>query len=445
MTANTLFNKILQKFRGGGAEGTLLRGAGSLILLNPLSLIISFIVMSILIPRIMPPESVGIYGVAMSYLQIFVLVSLLGQDISLMRFIPQYSVQGKWGHIKGIISRSIKNSQTVALPLTLLLAGVIYLLRGQLGPEKTLTYFMTLPLIPILSLTGIRESSLRSLKNVVYSYIPDSIVRPFILGLLALIVFLWTSHAITAPLLMGLSIAAVLCSTILGAYFLFKSMPASVLNATAEFESSHWLKVSLPLFFISAMNLVLKRTDILMLDLLQGAEAVAYYSVATRLADLAAFGLLVVNMIAAPMISELYNKGNHKELQKMITLAARGIFVLTLLITLILIFGGKLLLGVSGPQYVIGYTPLLILLAGQAVNSLSGSVGFIMTMTGYQNQAAMIIASGSVLSIILNALLIPPFGMNGAAIATSITTALWNIVMLIFVIKKLKLNPTVIS
>jgi O-antigen/teichoic acid export membrane protein len=193
------------------------------------------------------------------------------------------------------------------------------------------------------------------------------------------------------------------------------------------------------------MNLVLKRTDILMLDLLQGPEAVAYYSMATRLADLAAFGLLVVNMIAAPMISELYNKGNRNELQKMITLAARGIFVLTLLITLILIFGGKLLLAVSGPQYVIGYVPLLILLAGQAVNALSGSVGFIMTMTGYQNQAAIIVASGSMLSILLNALLIPPFGMNGAAIATSITTALWNIAMLIFVIKKLKLNPTVIS
>ena len=445
MTANTLLNKILQKFRGGGAEGTLLRGAGSLILLNPLSLVISYLVMSVLLTRVMTVESYGIYSVAMYYLQVFVLLALMGQDTSLMRFIPQYTVQGQWGFIKGIISKSIKNSQIVAISLTIILAGLVYLLSPRLGPEKTLTFFVTLPLIPILSLTGIRESSLRSLKRVIYAYTPDSIIRPLVLGILALIIFAWTRYSITAPLLMGLSIAAVLCSTFVGGFWLYKSLPAQVIAAAPQYDSRHWLKVSLPLFFISGMNIILKRTDVLMLDLLQGSEAVAYYSVATRLADLAAFGLIVVNMIAAPMISELYNKGNRQELQKIITLAARGIFLLTLMVTLVLIFGGKFLLGISGPQFVIAYTPLLILLAGQAVNALSGSVGFIMTMTGHQNQAAMIVAGGALLSILLNGILIPLFGLNGAAIATSITTALWNILMLIFVIKKLKLNPTVIS
>jgi O-antigen/teichoic acid export membrane protein len=444
MTNNTL-GKILQKFKGGGAEGTLLRGAGSLVLLNPLSLAISFVVMSILLPRVMSTESYGIYSVAMNYLQLFVLLALMGQDTSLMRFVPQYTVQGKWGLLRGIISKTIQVAQIVAIPLALVLALVIYWLSPNLGPEKSLTFFVTLPLIPILCFTGIREATLRSLKKVVYSYVPDSIVRPLVLGVLALGVSFWIQRPITAPMLMALGVAAVLCSTLLGSYWLYKSLPDQVVRATPEYESNHWIKVSLPLFFISGMNLILKRTDVLMLDILQGAASVAYYTVATRLADLAAFGLLVVNMIAAPMISELFNKGNRQELQRIITLAARGIFVLTLMITLVLIFGGKLLLGISGSDYTIAYPALLILLAGQVVNALSGSVGFIMTMTGYQNQAAMIVAGGAVLSILLNAILIPPFGMNGAAIATAITTALWNILMLIFVMKKLKLNPTVIS
>jgi O-antigen/teichoic acid export membrane protein len=110
-----------------------------------------------------------------------------------------------------------------------------------------------------------------------------------------------------------------------------------------------------------------------------------------------------------------------------------------------MVFGGKVLLGISGQQYIAGYTPLLILLAGQVVNALSGSVGFIMTMTGYQNQAARIFALGAVVNTLLNILLTPHLGMNGSAIATAITTVLWNVIMLIFVMRKLKINPTVIS
>jgi O-antigen/teichoic acid export membrane protein len=444
MVAGTL-NKILQRVKGSGSEGTLLRGAGSLLIFNPLGQFISLLVMSVLLTRVMTNESFGIYNVAMTYLQIFVWLSLMGQDTALVRFIPQYMTHNKWGHLRGVIAHSIKYSLIVALSLVAVLLVVLYFMSPKLGAEKTYAYLMTLPLIPILAFTGIREASLRSLKRVVYAFVPDSIVRPFVLGVLALIIFLLTRHIISAPQLMGLSVIAVICSSLLGWFWLYKSLPQATYQTPAEYEPSLWLKVSLPLFFISGMNLILKRTDILMLDWLQGPIQVAYFSNAVRYADLATFGLLIVNMIAAPMISELYNKGDRKELQNIITLAARGIFVLTLLISIVLIFAGKFLLGISGPEFTVAYTPLLILLAGQAINALSGSVGFIMTMTGHQNQAAMIIAGGAVLNIILNALLIPRFGMTGSAIATSITTALWNIIMLVYVIKKLKLNPTVIQ
>jgi O-antigen/teichoic acid export membrane protein len=444
MTNNTV-DKILQKFRSGGAEGTLLRGAGSLILLNPLSLAISFLVMSVLVPRVMSVESNGIYTLAMTYLQLGVLLSLLGQDTALLRFVPQYSVHQKWGHLRGIIAQSARNALLIAVPLALILAVIIFSLRDRLGPEATLTYFVTLPLIPLLAFTGIRESSLRALKKVVYSYIPDSIIRPVILGIVTLLVFLITGRQLTAPLLMGFSVFAVLGTSFLGGYWLFKSLPRGVAQTPPHYETRHWLKVALPLFFISAMSLLLKRTDVIILGIIKGPEEVGIYGIATRLADLAAFGLMVVNMIAAPMISELYSKGNRQELQKIITLSARGIFILTLLITLMMVFGGKVLLGISGQQYIAGYTPLLILLAGQVVNALSGSVGFIMTMTGYQNQAARIFALGAVVNTLLNILLTPHLGMNGSAIATAITTVLWNVIMLIFVMRKLKINPTVIS
>ncbi len=445
MTANTLFNKILQKFRGGGAEGTLLRGAGSVMLINPLSLALSFLINSILLPRVMSIDSLGIYTVAMGWLQIFIFISLLGQDTSLLRFIPQYVVKHQWGHLKGLITTCIKYSQGIGILIALALGMVLLFINPYPSPEKKLTFLVTLPLIPLLALTGIREAALRGLKRTFQAYIPDSIVRPLALSVLVLGTYLFIQKPVTAPLLMLLSTASILVAMFLGGYWLLRALPKETIVTPATYEKSLWFRVSLPLILISGMGIILKRCDLIMLDMLQGEAVAGYYGAAVRLSDLATFGLTAVNAVAVPMISELYNKGSHQELQKMIALAARGIFVITLLVTLVLIFAGKFLLGLSGANFVIAYTPLIILLAGQIINALCGSVGYLMTMTGHQNQAAYIIVSGTVLNIILNAILIPLFGMTGSAIATALTTALWNLAMLIYVIKKLKLNPTVIQ
>nr|WP_277879386.1 polysaccharide biosynthesis C-terminal domain-containing protein [Coleofasciculus sp. FACHB-712] len=96
-----------------------------------------------------------------------------------------------------------------------------------------------------------------------------------------------------------------------------------------------------------------------------------------------------------------------------------------------------------GSSFVEGLPALVILTVGQMVNALSGSVGFLMTMTGHQREAALIIGSSAILNVVLNAALIPYLGINGAALSTALTTALWNIIMLVYVNKQLKINSTI--
>jgi O-antigen/teichoic acid export membrane protein len=120
-------------------------------------------------------------------------------------------------------------------------------------------------------------------------------------------------------------------------------------------------------------------------------------------------------------------------------------------VAVIIVLFGKTILGLFGPGFIIAYVPLVILLTGQTINAMSGSVGFLMTMTGYEKQAAWIIGTGATANIALNAVLIPLFGILGAArilgaaIATASTTALWNVAMLIFVRKRLGIDPTIFS
>lgn len=104
-----------------------------------------------------------------------------------------------------------------------------------------------------------------------------------------------------------------------------------------------------------------------------------------------------------------------------------------------------MLLSLFGSEFTVGYSALVILTVGQLVNALAGSVGFIMTMTGHQREAAWVTFGSTVLNISLNAILIPRFGIEGAATATAFTTALMNIVMFGYVQKRLQLNPTVFT
>ena len=440
-----LISTVQTRLKSGDSSGTLLRGAGGLVLLHPLGLLISF-VSTIILTRLMGETNFGVYSLVLAWVHVLVLLTMSGLDTAFVRFLPSYIVQAKEGFVKGLLQYSLQHVAAVSVLTVSLSAFVVWQLlqTERLSQGQANAFWVALILVPLLSLTTLREAGLRSLKQVLRSAIPEIIVRPSVIILLVSITYFFTREALSPLTVVSITIVAVVISFSLGTVWFLRALPKRVFASVKQMERSVWVRVSLPLFFISSMNLVLKRTDIIMVGAFMNFDQVSFYRIAGMLADLGVFGLVAVNAIAAPMISELYTAKKRDELQNTITLAARGIFVLTLLISLFLILFGRFILTIYSPDFQVAYLPLLILLAGQATNALTGSVGFIMTMTGHQNQAALIIGAGALANIVLNAILIPRYGLVGAAVATSISTVFWNMSMLVYVLRVLKLNPTIL-
>ena len=226
-------------------------------------------------------------------------------------------------------------------------------------------------------------------------------------------------------------------------------MPSSILPvaarvATARYETRHWTRVALALLLFTALFQVLARTDVVMLGVLLDTRAAGIYAIAAQASQLVFLGLSAVNTIAAPMISALYWQHRHDELQRVVRLAAIGILLTAVPALLVLVVFGRPILRLFGALFDRGYAALVILCAGQLIHALSGSVGFLMSMTGHQKQAAGIVGMAVVLNVVLNFLLIPPLGMVGAAVASATATAAWNLVMLVYVWRHLRINPTVV-
>ena len=144
------------------------------------------------------------------------------------------------------------------------------------------------------------------------------------------------------------------------------------------------------------------------------------------------------------MIAQYHSQNNPAKMKSMLKFSARLIALVTLLLVIGLMALSPIALGLFGEDFLAGSSALYILLAAMIINALTGPVGYVMTMTGHHLKAAKILLAMIILNILLNVMLIPPYGIEGAAIATGVTSALWNIILSWYAITKLKLNPTLI-
>lgn len=399
----------------------------------------------VLFARILGAAEYGIYIYVLTWVNLLSIAVTLGLNTSLLRFVPAYIAQLEWGLLRGLLQRA-----TLAVLVASLLVGVaascaVWVFSDRIDKSHVNVFFIALLLLPLIGLTQLRSATMRGLKLIVKALAPENLIRPVLLMLFAGSAYWLMENDLTAFDLMVLNIVGAMLAFALGSYWLYGALPLQIKSVQEIYANGDWIKVSLPMFVMSAMVYVLNHADILMLGAMVGAEQAGIYAVASRIAALVTFGLMAANMIVAPMISQYYSVGNYTSLQRMITLSARGVFVFSLIASIVLWLSGPVLLELFGSEFSVGYDVVTILLFGQIVNSLAGSVGFIMLMTKHQKEAAWIVSISAIMNIALNYLLIPQFGLEGAAVATALTMIVRNIFMAVYVLKMLKINPTIFT
>jgi len=167
---------------------------------------------------------------------------------------------------------------------------------------------------------------------------------------------------------------------------------------------------------------------------------VGIYSVAFRLSQLISIVLIVVNTIAAPKFAELFWAKKTDELQKVIHQSAKMMFWASLGLSIALIVCSKWVLGIFGEEFAEGQIALIVLIGGQLINAITGSVGLFLNMSGNQKILRNTAVISLVIQIIIALVLIPKMDILGAAIAATVGGAVWNLMCILYVSRKLKLR-----
>lgn len=422
---------------------TLLRGASASFLVRLGAAGIGFLG-QILLARLLGVSAYGEYIFVISWVVVLSLVARIGLDAAGVRFVASYRSTGDWSRLHGFLVTSRRLVAVASVAVAGVAALAIWTWRGQITPSLRHTGWIACLLLPVFGLLHFEASCLRALKRVVAAQLPIEAIRP---GLVALGVgglYLLTGLDLSASTAMAAQLAASLVALGLTAVFLRRYLDRQVAEAGPVVEIRAWLAVALPLLLIAGSHVLLSQTDIIMLGALVDTDASGIYAAASRLVVLVPFGLMAVNSMAAPMIAELWAQGDRRELQRLLNVSARAILLATTPLAIGLAVLGPFVLGLFGEQFKASYPALLILIAGQVVNAGVGSVGYLMTMTHLERAAALIIAIVAALNVLLNAGLIPLWGLEGAATATAVSTACWNLAMLAAVRRRLRLNPTVL-
>jgi len=122
-------------------------------------------------------------------------------------------------------------------------------------------------------------------------------------------------------------------------------------------------------------------------------------------------------------VAQRYAQFTHGEPDKLAAFARETVswtFWPSLLMALLVLALGEPMLMLFGPEFAAGYPLLFLLVLGVVARAAVGPCESLLTMSGNQNICAAVYAMTLALNIGLNVVLIPLFGLWGAAIATSL-------------------------
>jgi O-antigen/teichoic acid export membrane protein len=151
--------------------------------------------------------------------------------------------------------------------------------------------------------------------------------------------------------------------------------------------------------------------------------------------------LTSLSLVFSPFAADLHARGERERLDELFKRSTRWALSATLPLLIILFIAADDVLHAFSARFEVGETALRILLAGQAVNVATGSVGFILIMTGFTGIDLLDNAVGIGLLVGLAAALTAAFGIEGTATAAAVSVAGLNVVRLVQVRSRVGIQP----
>jgi O-antigen/teichoic acid export membrane protein len=387
------------------------------------------------IARVWGSFLLGEYLLIVATVNLAAVVLPLGFETIGTYFAAEYRAKGEGRLLWGFLARAYGHVTLVALALFAFghpVAGLF----GEPGKVFTSHWLPACLLAFSTSLVFVNGAILVGLKRPFAGFFADSLFRPLaVIAAFAIGLSTSTREESFSILMWGLSFGYTAVALVQLGFVIAAARQIPTEIAPRHQEWKRWWRFALPWVVITLASDFFFDIDLLVLSNLLSREELAIFGVCTRVFSLVSFGVAAVYAVTMPEMFESEAKSDRAGFHRKIgdaNLVASG---LSLLLFVLVVIGGPLALMLFGPSFMIGTAPLAVLCLGLVVRSMFGPAALVLSVHDRPFASLPAIGLGVATLIGANLLLVPPFGLMGAASAALISISIWSVALWLTALK----------
>lgn len=408
------------------------RVAGNAFLIRVLGAAFAYL-SQVVLARLMGSFEFGIYVYAWTWVVLIGGLVDLGLASGAQRFIPQYTNDKAFAHLRGFLVGSRWMAFGIATLMGLLGAVCVRLAEPWLNDYTIVPLYLGCIALPIAGVLNTQDAISRSYNWINLALLPQYVVRQLLLIVLMGAAYAWgfAADATTTVVVAGLSMwLAGLGQMIV----LNRRLSGAVAPGPKTYDVGSWFATSIPIKLVEGFYLILMYTDIIILSQFRTPDETAIYYAAGKTLSLVAFVYFSVSAAASHKFTEYHVAGERERLAEFLASSIKWTFWPSLAGTVVVLTLGWPMLWLFGARFVEGYALMFILAIGVLARASVGPGERLLNMLGEQKACTLVAGCTFLFNIAACLILIPPYGAMGAAIAVSIAFVIESI--LLFVVTK---------
>jgi O-antigen/teichoic acid export membrane protein len=348
----------------------------------------------------------------------------LGLNSAIVKFIPEFTVTKKFSNIRRMLALTAK----IQFLLSLAIIATLWLLREYFAqnffrnPASSEMVTVMLVFFFFYSFFQFFKSSFQGFQNMVLYALSEVMYIGLVFVSVAAIFSIFSPSALNAAYgyAAGMVAASVLCLMLLS-NILFKQGPPAGGDADKNLLKD-LMKFSFPVMITGMVSMLMGYIDTICVTLFRGMEEVGLYQAALPTSQIMVYLSTALLAILFPVIAEMWARKKYSSVSGGMVILIKFMLIVVLPVaTVFVAFPETVLAILFGAKYVAAASALQILSISFVFYTMGTILTTIANSIGKPIINAKTIAVSSLLNLFLNIMLVPSFGIIGAAFSTLIS------------------------
>jgi O-antigen/teichoic acid export membrane protein len=405
--------------------------------------ILGYFNMVVFLPKILQADQYGLIRFLFTFSSVLTFFYLLGIPNVIIRFFPYLKNEEK--RHNGILFFAFTISGISIVFFTILffiLKPIIFREYAEKAALFIHYYYVLFPLAIGFAIFEVLNAYCKSLYKTNFAvFVNEIYVRIIVAGLGVLFLL----HYISFKGFLYLFVAGYFSNALILMFYTWRSGILYLQKPSKEVFKPTLIKqmvnYGLFNFFGGATGMLIDKIDVLFIGSYLGLKETGIYSIAFLMAATIALPAKALWQVLFPLTAEAYQKNDREKLGFLYTSSCNNQLFIGSVVFMIAWVNFDSFFSIVHPAFIAAKTAFLILSIGRLFDMATGINGLLVVNSKYYRTDLLFTSVLIIITIISNQLLIPQFGLRGAATATAGSIILYNIVKYIFVWSKLKLQP----